>query len=215
MNTARNLGTSQETHVGPSQKNLEKTRRRSLRLVPNMLQEDPATPSENGVRNYSYRYSSYGKTTIEKDNGSTDHNFVENLFAYTGREYDIDTELYGYRSRYYSPELGRFISRDKIWPKGGLNGYDYASENPLSFVDPEGSSQLPSGGGTGKPESIIPNATVCKAIAMCVAARQVGTAACGATIISSPELAPLSPYCAGVGTAAMFACGIIVINLTN
>ena len=85
-----------------------------------------------------YRYSSYGKTTLEKDNGSTDHTFIENLFAYTGREYDIDTELYGYRSRYYSPELGRFISRDKIWPKGGLNGYDYANGNPLIHSDPTG-----------------------------------------------------------------------------
>ena len=85
-----------------------------------------------------YRYSAYGKTTLEKDNGSTDHTFIENLFAYTGREYDVDTELYGYRSRYFSPELGRFISRDRIWPQGGLNGYSYANQNPNRYVDPSG-----------------------------------------------------------------------------
>ena len=86
-----------------------------------------------------YRYSSYGKTTLEKDNGSTDHSFIENLFAYTGREYDIDTELYSYRSRYFSPEIGRFLSEDRLGFAGGdTNLYRYVGNNPISRRDPNG-----------------------------------------------------------------------------
>ena len=86
-----------------------------------------------------YRYSAYGKTTLEKDNGSTDHSFIESLFAYTGREYDFDTELYGYRSRYFSPEIARFLSQDPLgFASGETNLYRALKNNPLRFVDPYG-----------------------------------------------------------------------------
>jgi RHS repeat-associated protein len=33
-------------------------------------------------------------------------------FAFTGREYDVETGLYYYRARYYDPHTGRFLSED-------------------------------------------------------------------------------------------------------
>ena len=39
---------------------------------------------------------------------------IWNTRLYTGREYDSETALYYNRARYYSPTLGRFISRDPI-----------------------------------------------------------------------------------------------------
>jgi RHS repeat-associated protein len=33
---------------------------------------------------------------------------------FTGREYDIETGLYYYRARYYSPGIGRFLQRDPL-----------------------------------------------------------------------------------------------------
>jgi len=93
----------------------------------------------NGNVIQRYRYSTFGKTTIEKADSSTDHQLVDNLFAYTGREYDSDTQFYGYRNRYYSPEMGRFISPDPIGLQGGdLNFYRYAENNPLMHKDPLG-----------------------------------------------------------------------------
>ncbi len=82
-----------------------------------------------------YRYSVYGITSLEKTESSTDHEYVENFFAYTGREYDLDTELFGYRNRYYLPEIGRFISEDPIELQGGVNLYQYTKNNPLKFTD--------------------------------------------------------------------------------
>lgn len=42
------------------------------------------------------------------------------------------------RNRYYSPALGRFISKDPIGFNGGMNLYRYADNNPALFVDPFG-----------------------------------------------------------------------------
>jgi len=93
----------------------------------------------NGKVVQRYRYSTFGKTTVEKANGSTDHQLVDNIFAYTGREYDSDTQFYGYRNRYYSPEMGRFISPDPIGLQSGdLNFYRYVKNNPMNHVDPTG-----------------------------------------------------------------------------
>ena len=39
---------------------------------------------------------------------------VLNPFRYRGYYYDTETELYFLQTRYYDPEVGRFISRDSI-----------------------------------------------------------------------------------------------------
>ena len=46
--------------------------------------------------------------------------------------------LYGYR--YYSSQIGRWLSRDPIGEKGGNNLYAFAMNNTLSFVDAKGDS---------------------------------------------------------------------------
>jgi len=60
-----------------------------------------------------------------------------NPIRYTGREMD-ETGLYYYRARYYSPEMGRFISEDPIRFAGGMNWYAYVENSPLNWVDPLG-----------------------------------------------------------------------------
>jgi RHS repeat-associated protein len=59
-------------------------------------------------------------------------------YTYTGREIDPETGLMYYRSRWYDTPQGRFISEDPIGFKGGLNLYRYASSNPLTVRDPNG-----------------------------------------------------------------------------
>ncbi|WDD92272.1 RHS repeat-associated core domain-containing protein [Burkholderia sp. FERM BP-3421] len=46
------------------------------------------------------------------------------------------------RYRYYDPETGRFISKDPIGLRGGLNVYQYAS-NPTGWIDPLGLARCP------------------------------------------------------------------------
>ena len=42
------------------------------------------------------------------------------------------------RNRWYSIELGRFLSRDPIGLSGGANGHSYGENNPVRYVDPFG-----------------------------------------------------------------------------
>jgi RHS repeat-associated protein len=94
----------------------------------------------SGVLQQRYRYSAYGVTTIERDQGSgTEQKLIENPFAYTGGELEQETGDYFYRARYYSALSGRFLSRDPIGFEGGdVNLYTYVGNNPVSFVDPYG-----------------------------------------------------------------------------
>lgn len=63
------------------------------------------------------------------------------FFGFTGYQNDETGLMYG-QARYYSPEIGRFISEDSY--KGNainvqsLNLSIYCSNNPLKFIDPNG-----------------------------------------------------------------------------
>jgi RHS repeat-associated protein len=70
--------------------------------------------------------------------------------AYTGREWDPETALYYYRSRYYSPALGRFISEDPAGLGGGTNLLAYVENRPTVATDPFGLA--PGAGGGLKPK---------------------------------------------------------------
>jgi RHS repeat-associated protein len=75
---------------------------------------------------------------------------------FAGRVWDEESDLYYYRSRYYDPSLGRFISVDTIGIWGDLNnygnGYAYVGNMGNSGLDPWGfdgcgSDTTPSPGG--------------------------------------------------------------------
>ncbi len=83
-------------------------------------------------------YDAYGNPII---NGS-DLDKADR-FMFTGREYDTTTGLYYYRSRYYDPEIGRFMSEDRIGFAGAdVNLYRYVNNVPVLFTDPLGEEGL-------------------------------------------------------------------------
>ncbi|MHB1418241.1 MAG: RCC1 domain-containing protein [Bacillota bacterium] len=64
--------------------------------------------------------------------------------TYAGYYYDAETGLYYLKNRYYSPQQGRFLTKDAYGndiifknPQT-LNLYTYAGNNPMSNVDPDG-----------------------------------------------------------------------------
>jgi RHS repeat-associated protein len=82
----------------------------------------------------TYTYDSYGKLTASTGT-------VTNPFQYTGREFDPEAGIYGYRARYYDQNVGRFISEDPIRFWGGIDFYSYVGNGPTNFADPLGLQQ--------------------------------------------------------------------------
>ena len=95
-----------------------------------------------------YYYDAWGNHKVYDGDYITEMTsptFIGNLnpFRYRGYYYDTETKLYYLKSRYYDPEVGRFISADTIdyaEPSqfNGLNIYAYCNNNPVMFVDPDG-----------------------------------------------------------------------------
>ncbi len=83
---------------------------------------------------HSYVYDSFGNIVQENIGINTG-----NFYTYTGREFDAESELYYYRTRYYDPVTGRFTQEDPIGFLGDDNNfYSYVMNNPTNRVDPSG-----------------------------------------------------------------------------
>jgi RHS repeat-associated protein len=106
-----------------------------------------------------YHYDEFGTPTDAK---KFDVNWPgpDNLFGYTGLEYDYYSGLTNARARSYKPEIGRFISEDTY--KGTLgnpqsqNGYSYVWNNPLIYTDPSGHKVWLIHGTYAKPDTWTP-----------------------------------------------------------
>jgi len=61
-----------------------------------------------------------------------------NPYRFSTKHFDIETGLYYYGNRYYSPELGRWINRDPIEEEGGLNLDNFVGNNSIGRIDPFG-----------------------------------------------------------------------------
>ena len=56
-------------------------------------------------------------------------------FGFQGQFLDTESGFYDYGYRYYSPSLGRWLSKDPIAEQGGLNLYAFAENNGVNAVD--------------------------------------------------------------------------------
>lgn len=90
-----------------------------------------------GVLRARYSYELYGRRTRVLGSLDTD-------FGFAGYYYHQASNLYLTLFRAYDPNEGRWLSRDPIAEKGGINLYSYVANNPLSRVDFNGLSWLQS-----------------------------------------------------------------------
>jgi len=59
-------------------------------------------------------------------------------FGYTGQVWIGAIGLYYYKTRMYSPVLGRFLQPDPVGYAAGMNLYAYVSGDPINLRDPSG-----------------------------------------------------------------------------
>jgi len=107
-----------------------------------------------GVIIGEYSYDAWGNQTVKEfSNISDDEKKVlnNNPFRYRGYYYDVKTGLFLLSSRYYSPELCRWISPDDIRYLDscnikGLNLYCYSMNNPIGIANSSSSMSRKSNG---------------------------------------------------------------------
>ena len=61
--------------------------------------------------------------------------YEENSIRFSTKYYDTEARLYYYGYRYYSPDMGRWLSRDPFEEQGGLNLYAFVNNDPVNYCD--------------------------------------------------------------------------------
>lgn len=109
--------------------------------VHNLQGDVTAILNTSGTPVVQYTYDAWGN--ILSITGSMASTLgVQNPFRYRGYVYDTETGLYYLQSRYYNPEVGRFINTDSFVSTGqgllGYNMYAYCGNNPVNYIDRTG-----------------------------------------------------------------------------
>ena len=102
-----------------------------------------------GKRVVYYKYDSWGRTVnISGTMAATVGQ--KNPFRYRGYYFDAESGMYYLQSRYYDPEIRRFISADDVGILTGdqsilglHNLYEYCLDNPVGRLDENGHFSLP------------------------------------------------------------------------
>ena len=115
---------------------------------PDHLGSSNMVTDENGVVVESTEFYPYGRPRYEEQNG------FGSDYRYTGKELDEGSGLMYFAARYFEPVIGKFISVDPLYSEidgfkedgfetilpnpHKINIYNYAWNNPLSFIDRNG-----------------------------------------------------------------------------
>jgi len=84
-----------------------------------------------------YEYDPFGRLVCKEGVYADD-----NEYRFSTKRYCAMWSLYDYGYRHYSPDLGRWMSRDPMGEDGGWNHYVYVLNKPVSDVDNIGLSPL-------------------------------------------------------------------------
>ncbi len=101
---------------------------------------------ENGNIVASYTYDPWGSVLSVTGSDTAIGNL--NPFRYRSYYYDSNIQMYYLQSRYYDPEVGRFINCDDVNYIGltessvSYNPFAYCENNPINESDPSGTSKI-------------------------------------------------------------------------
>ncbi len=97
--------------------------------------------NNSGTKVAEYTYDAWGNPTGSEPTTAAGRN---NPLRYRGYVYDRDTGWYYLNSRYYNPEVGRFLNADDVAYLGvsgtvlGYNLLAYCENDPVNNIDPFG-----------------------------------------------------------------------------
>ena len=101
---------------------------------------------EDGSTEVQMEYDAWGRPIFKQGSNALGLVLIAlvNSVSYRGYFYDYDTGLYYLRSRYYDPEIGRFVNADDTDYLGydctslGMNLFSYCENNPVNNIDTMG-----------------------------------------------------------------------------
>ena len=88
---------------------------------------------DTGAISAHYEYDPFGRLVCKEGSYADD-----NEYRFSTKRYNAAWSLYDYGYWHYSPDLGRWKSRDPIWEVGGMNLYSTSQNNPLIMIDRDG-----------------------------------------------------------------------------
>lgn len=87
----------------------------------------------------SVMYDVYGIPSFFRlENEEIPNSLIKNIILFNGREYDIQTDLYNFRTREQFASIGRFVQKDLMIYINGLNDYLYTINKPTKYKDAMG-----------------------------------------------------------------------------
>jgi RHS repeat-associated protein len=87
----------------------------------------------NGALSASYEYDPYGNLL-----GAAGPMAGLNNYRFSSKELHQNSGLYAYGYRFYEPGFQRWLNRDPVGIRGGVNGYAFVGNKSMRFVDPFG-----------------------------------------------------------------------------
>lgn len=107
----------------------------------NHLGSTMALTKNNGMLIEFIDYDILGMPTFIDAEGKTSlQSLIQNPVLFTGREHDLETNNYYFRSRQMSPILGKFLQKDLWGYVNGMNDYLYVKNRGTFYVDPSGNA---------------------------------------------------------------------------
>jgi len=98
--------------------------------------------TEDGTVVVHYVYDAYGQITDTEITAGYSAIADANPYRYRGYRFDSEISMYYLNSRYYNPEVGRFINSDVMIGQtkdlSSTNMYLYCANNPIMYVDEDG-----------------------------------------------------------------------------